>query len=273
MKAVEYIDEQDLNVFIDGSSLASPRRGGVGIVFVTEGPDGHWAEESYEVGGFAGATNNQMEIQACIEALQAIMRGRAPADVANYRKLVFWTDSQYLADGFDSARFGWPRSSWLTRDGNPVANTKQWKELVRLAERVGRPVKFRWIKGHKHSLFNKRADKLAKASAKGAALREPLDHRKIRRKTTEEKIQRGSVDMLGQQMTIRLFEEVNQSDQRLVRFKYEVMTKRSPYFGKVDYIWAERGTPLRANHTYRVRVNRDTKAPRIIKILAEVDAR
>ena len=96
MNDVEYIDERDLNVFIDGSSLSSPRRGGVGIVFVTEGPDGHWAEEPYEVGGIAGATNNQMEIQACMDALQAIMRGRARADVANYRRVVFWTDSQYL---------------------------------------------------------------------------------------------------------------------------------------------------------------------------------
>jgi ribonuclease HI len=270
---MEYIDERDLNVYIDGSSLASPRRGGIGIVFVTEGPDGHWVEEPYEIAGFGGATNNQMEMQACIEALRTITRGSAPADVTGYRRLVFWTDSQYLVDGFDSARFSWPRSRWLSRDGNPVANTKQWKELVRLAGRVGRPVQFQWIKGHKNSVFNKRADKLAKASAKGAALREPLDHRKIRRKTTEEKIERGSVEMLGQQMTIRLFEELDQSDQRLVRFKYEVVTKRSPYFGKVDYIWADRGTPLRANHVYRVRVNHDTKAPRITRILTEVEQR
>jgi hypothetical protein len=58
-------------------------------------------------------------------------------------------------------------------------------------------------KGHKDSFFNKRADKLAKASAKSPALREPLDARKIRRKTTSEKLQRGSVEMLGQQITIR----------------------------------------------------------------------
>jgi ribonuclease HI len=137
---VEYIDERDLNVFIDGSSLSPPRRGGVGIIFVTEGPDGHWAEEPYEVSGFGGATNNQMEIQACIEALQAITRGRAPVDVADYRRLVLWTDSQYLVDGFDTARYTWSRSNWLTRDGNPVAKTKQWKEVVRLAGRIGRPL-------------------------------------------------------------------------------------------------------------------------------------
>lgn len=159
----------------------------------------------------------------------------------------------------------------MTRDGNPVANTPLWKEVVHLAARVRRPVEFHWVKGHKDSFFNKRADKLAKASATSVALRGPLDARKIRRKRTTEKIQRGSVEMLGQQMTIRLFEEVDQSDQRLVRFKYEVISKRSPYCERVDYIWAERGTLLRAGHTYRVRVNRATQAPRVVKILAEVD--
>jgi hypothetical protein len=142
---------------------------------------------------------------------------------------------------------------------------------VGLAARVGRPVHFRWVKGHKDSFFNKRADKLARVSARSLVLRGPLDTRKIRRKKTAEKIQRGSVAMLGQQMTIRLFEEVDQSGQGLVRFKYEVMTKRSPYFERIDYIWADRGTRLRAGHTYRVRVNRDTRAPRIVKVLAEVD--
>jgi RNase H len=178
-----------------------------------------------------------------------------------------------LVSGFEAARFSWARARWLTRDGNPVANTAQWKELVRLAGRVGRPVEFRWVKGHKGSLFNKRADKLARTGAKGLVLSPPLDARKVRRKKTGEKIERGSVEMLGQQMTIWLFEEVDQSDQGLVRFKYEVRSKRSPYYGSVDYIWAERGTPLRAGHTYRVRVNRDAKAPRIVKVLGEVDSR
>jgi hypothetical protein len=41
-----------------------------------------------------------MEIQACLEAVRAIARGRVPVDVASYRKLIFWTDSQYLGHGF-----------------------------------------------------------------------------------------------------------------------------------------------------------------------------
>lgn len=78
--------------------------------------------------------------------------------------------------------------------------------------------------------------------------------------------------MLGQETTVRLIEEVDQSAQRLVRFKYEVMTKESPYYGRVDYIWTNRGSPLRAGHTYRVRVNSDTRAPRIIEVIEEEDA-
>jgi RNase H len=146
-----------------------------------------------------------------------------------------------LVNGYHSAQFDWPRARWLTRDGNPVANTPLWKELLRRAGRMGPPVELRWVKGHKESFFNKRADRLAKASAKSLVQRGPLDARKVRRMKTVEKVQRGSVEMLGQQLTIRLFEEVDQSAQGLVRFKYEVMTKRSPHLGRVDYIWGGAG--------------------------------
>jgi ribonuclease HI len=33
---VDYLDARDLNVYVDGSALSAPRRGGVGIVFITE---------------------------------------------------------------------------------------------------------------------------------------------------------------------------------------------------------------------------------------------
>ena len=94
--------------------------------------------------------------------------------------------------------------------------------------------------------------------------------RKVRRKKTPEHVERGRVQMDGQQMTIRLIEELDQAAQGLVRFKYEVMSRRSPYFRKVDVIWAERGTHLRAGHTDRVRLNENTHAPRIVKVFAEV---
>jgi hypothetical protein len=75
--------------------------------------------------------------------------------------------------------------------------------------------------------------------------------------------------MEGQQLTIRIIEETPPSS-GLVRFKYEVMSTKSPYYQRVDYIWDDHASPMRAGHTYRVRVNRDTTAPRLVKVFREV---
>ena len=82
---MEYLDERDINVYTDGSSLPRPRRGGIGIVFVTEGTDGHWKIDPFEVPGYRSGSNNQMERRACIEALHALGRGYAPVSTDGYR--------------------------------------------------------------------------------------------------------------------------------------------------------------------------------------------
>jgi ribonuclease HI len=265
---VEYLDERDINIYTDGSVLPAPRRGGLGIVFVTEGPDGDWRVEPFEVLGYRGATSNQMERRACIEALQALRRGSAPIAVEGYRKVVIRTDSMLLAEGYRNARQTWPGNGWRTRDGNPVVDQREWKELVKAAERVGVPVEIEWVKGHKDSPYNKQADKLARASAKGH-LREFPARRKVRRKKSPHQVQRGSVEMEGQRLTIRIIEESAPSG-GLVRCKYEVMSTKSPFYQRVDYIWADAGCVMRAHHTYRVRVNSNTSAPRVAKIFGEV---
>ena len=56
----------------------------------------------------------------------------------------------------------WQGNGWQTSDGNPVANTAQWKELLKLAHRSGKPLEMKLLKGHKKSVHNKAADKLAK---------------------------------------------------------------------------------------------------------------
>ncbi len=63
-------------------------------------------------------------------------------------------------------------------------------------------------------------------------------------------VQRGCVAMLGQKMTVRLVEELDQSQQRLVRFEYQVTTEDSPYFGKLDTSGRGAGpTCVKAPHT------------------------
>ena len=265
---MEYLDERDINIYTDGSMLSAPRRGGLGIVFVTEGPDGVWQTDEFLVPGYKGATNNQMERRAVIEALGALARGFAPVATNGYRRVVVRTDSQSLVDGYQHARFTWPANRWLTREGNPVVDKDEWRMLIKAADRVGIPVEIEWVKGHRDSPHNRRADKLAKASAKGHLRPSPVE-RKVRRKKSPYRVKRGSVGMKGQQLTIRIIEEAPPSG-GLARFKYEVMSQKSPYYQHVDYIWHDRASPMRAGHTYRVRVNDDIAAPRIVKLFSEV---
>ena len=104
---MEYRDERDLHIYTDGSSLSTPRRGGVGIVFVFAGEDGHERSVDYPLPGYDGATNQQAELAAAIDGLKAVVIRRA-IDAEPLRRIVIWTDSTYLVNGYDSARFTWP---------------------------------------------------------------------------------------------------------------------------------------------------------------------
>jgi ribonuclease HI len=101
---VEVRDERDLNIYTDGSSYSGPRRGGVGVLYVTVDERGEEVADDYPLPGYAGATNNQMELRAAIEALLALVTRRAPVRVAPWRRIVIWTDFMYLVEGYDSAR-------------------------------------------------------------------------------------------------------------------------------------------------------------------------
>ena len=51
---------------------------------------------------------------------------------------------------------------------------------------------------------------------------------------------------------------------------YEVMSRRSPFYGSVDVAYSEGGL-LRAGHTYRVTMNEDANYPQIAKCHREVE--
>ncbi len=263
-------DDNAVNVFADGSSYSGPRRGGAGFLIVTVDDDGHEVTHHEVVQGFEGATNNQMELKACIEALRLIGGRRSPVNLALFDKVVVYTDSNYVAGNFYSARHVWPRERWMTRDGNPVLNAQLWKELVNAAHKVGKRVEINWRKGHSSSNpHNKTADRLAKESAKGT-LRPPLTVSRVRRKRTEKLTERGSVKAEGQLITIRVIDEEWLNTQRMHRYRIEVLSQRSAYFGNVDIYFAEQHMLLKAGHDYVVRLNDDPRSPRIVENRGEV---
>ncbi len=264
---MDNLDEDAINIFIDGSSYSKPRQGGMGVRFIVIDDEGNELIHDCKPQGYRGANNQQMELQACVEALDFLTSRYSPIHVDRYSKVIINTDSRYVVDNINRAKFEWPRSKWHTRDGAPVVNAQIWKELVRKTTKLRKRIDFRWVKGHKSSVHNKAADKLAKTSAKGV-LRPPLSVVNVRRKKTNKSVDRGSVKLTGQRLTVRVITDEYLKVQRSYKLKYEVMSKSSPYFGSVDIAYS--GHLLRAGHTYYVQMNNDSKNPRILKVFREI---
>lgn len=215
-----------------------------------------------------------MELQAVITALRAVQSERLPPHMLKgISKVEVYTDSSYVADNVNNAVYDWPGSRWTARSGAPVLNADLWKELVKQYKRVRQSfrVEIKWGKGHSASNpHNKTADKLAKQSARQATrtLGRPIS---VRRKTTVQLTQVGSVEMLGQRLTIRIVTAEAVPLQRLNRYRYEVMSRGSPFYGCIDFAYAE-DTMLRPGHTYYVTMGKDAGYPQIVKCHREVVA-
>jgi len=258
------IDENALNIYTDGSSRSKPRTGGVGIRFIYVDTSGDEIIEDLSSPGYKGATNNEMELNACILAL----KNSSPfLQKRFYNKIIIFTDSKYVVDNYKNAMFLWPRTKWLKKAGAPVLNAHLWKDLIRNVRNTCKRVEIVKVKGHSKDKHNRAVDKLAKLSAQNP-LNKPLAVSTVRRKKSKKQTQIGSVEMLGQRITIRIIECKYLSVQRIYRYRYEVMSRKSPYYGKVDFLCSTE--VLREAHTFSVHLNSDKNNPGIEKVFKEV---
>jgi ribonuclease HI len=230
--------------------------------------DGEEQQREHVLDGFSGATQDQMELEAVIQGLKLPTGRHPPFDRARYRKIVVKTDATYVSENFGTARRIWSQNGWTTRDGKPVDNAKQWKELVRLvvlAHKQGRPVTIERVPGEK-SPRTKAVDLLAKRSAAGGSSRQ-LNPSEVRRKRSDQPLEIGSVPMHGQLMTIHIFKSEYQPIHCLTKYWYTVESRGSSYYKRDSVIYSELDLRRRK---YRVRVNDDTGNPRIVKEFGEV---
>jgi ribonuclease HI len=147
LTAVDTVDENAINIYCDGSSYAGPRRGGIGILYVTVGSDGREVPEALDSPGYEGATNNEMELQAYIRALDELLRGHTRVHLEDFEKVILKTDSMYVAENFRNAIYVWPTTGWMTKAGTPVINARLWKQLVDKSFKIGRRFRIEWVKG------------------------------------------------------------------------------------------------------------------------------
>jgi ribonuclease HI len=139
------VDTHAIEVWSDGSCVSLTRYGGWGAVLrMPQGDVELW-------GGERDTTVNAMELTAVIQALSALKR---PCAVRVF------TDSKYVANGWDDYMPIWKKNGWLNYEGNPVKNRELWETLDKAAS--AHRVIFHWIKGHRGLMFNERADRLAR---------------------------------------------------------------------------------------------------------------
>ena len=267
--AVERHDDNALIVYTDGSMFSKPRRqGGIGIRFVWADGKGEEQTGDYSPSGWVNADVPQMELQAVIEALKLLLRGK-PVAPEFYEKIMVYSDAMYLVEGYAASRSFWPRNKWRTRDGTPVRNPERWKELTRLVNRIGKRFEVRKVEGHKTNPHNRAADKLARTSARLPSDR-TVSVAKLRRKASPKRLQPEAVRMEGQRMIIHIHKSEYMTVQRCNAYRYSVESKESPYFLELGLIYAARDISLNPGHRYAVRVNDNTKNPWIEEVYMEV---
>jgi hypothetical protein len=139
--------------------------------------------------------------------------------------------------------------------------------LVKCIKNIKTRIYFEWVKGHSKNPHNKAADKMARQSAK-LPFNRPLSIVYVRRKLTSESIDIGSVEMCGQRISIRIITSEYLKIQKLSKYEYEVISKKSKCYGNVDIIFWD--DLLKVGHSYFVKVNNDTSNPRIEKVVREL---
>ena len=138
-----------IKVYTDGACKGNPGPGGWGVYI-------QFKEDEKELyGGNPETTNNQMEMQAALEALKYLK------DEDEIIEL--YTDSNYLRQGITEWIHKWKKNNWKTAAKKPVANRDLWIEISDLNEKM--TVEWNWVKGHAGDPGNERADELANMGA------------------------------------------------------------------------------------------------------------
>jgi len=139
-----------VDIYTDGACRGNPGPGGWAALLSAGG------REKEISGAQIQTTNNRMELQAVIAALQALKR---PVDVRLY------TDSQYVRRGILEWLPQWKARGWRTADKKPVKNLDLWQLLETAAAR--HRIEWHWVPGHAGIPGNERCDALANAAIDG----------------------------------------------------------------------------------------------------------
>lgn len=135
---------EQVEIFTDGACRGNPGMGGWAALLRYQG------QEKQISGAESMTTNNRMELQAAISALQLLSRRC---------QVALTTDSQYVRQGITQWIHRWKSNGWRTSSKQPVKNMDLWQQLDELTKQ--HDVHWHWIKGHSGHPENEQVDQLA----------------------------------------------------------------------------------------------------------------
>jgi ribonuclease HI len=125
-------DTKAVQIWTDGAcEPKNPGPGGWGVVFRR---GDHYQELHGSAGGIT--TNNRMELTAAIVGLGTLTRPW---------KVIIYSDSKYVVDGFTSWLPKWKKNGWVSSDKKPVKNIDLWQQLDAAA--AVHHMTFTWVRG------------------------------------------------------------------------------------------------------------------------------
>ena len=134
-------------IYTDGACEDNPGGAG-GWAFLIVGSE--FDQEFQHSGGEESTTNNRMELQAILEALNYF---NSPRSI----KIV--SDSKYSINCCTEWIKVWKSKNWIKSDGSEVKNIDLLQSIDELIN--FHQVSFQWVKGHSGDKYNEIVDSLA----------------------------------------------------------------------------------------------------------------
>ena len=139
------MQKDNIIIYTDGGCRGNPGIGAWGAILLSEKHN-----LRLEVGeSEEHTTNNKMEMQAAIKALERLKHSH---------NIKLYSDSAYLVNGMNSWIYSWQKNNWIKSDKKPVENKDYWLKLIELSKK--HTIEFIKVKGHSLNKENNRADEI-----------------------------------------------------------------------------------------------------------------
>ena len=165
---MENYNNFDIIIYTDGSCKNNGSENSVGgWSFVILFDD--FKKEIQSSGFVESTTNQRMELQPIIEALQEI---KLRWSEISSKKIIIFSDAQYVIKGANEWMFNWQKKGWRRTSGytngkpskkSIVKHLDLWQTLYDLVA-IYHPT-FKWVKGHDNLKYNVLCDTLARQAS------------------------------------------------------------------------------------------------------------